>query len=79
MNYIVKIILIALLVFVAACKNNDKDPVSVIDEKDLDLQMIDAYKEGLKFLDGGFSLDAAKNLMRLKLFILNQFGLQDHH
>jgi len=60
MNYIVKIILIALLVFVAACKNNDKDPVSVIDEKDLDLQMIDAYKEGLKFLDGGFSLDAAK-------------------
>ena len=46
--------------FLATCKNNDKEPVSVIEEKDLDLQMIDAYKEGLKFLDDGFFLDAAK-------------------
>ena len=37
MNYIVKIILIILLAFLVACKNNDKESVSVIDEKDLDL------------------------------------------
>ena len=60
MNYIVKIILIILLAFLVACKNNDKEAISVIDEKDLDLQMIDAYKEGLKFLDDGMPLDAAK-------------------
>ena len=60
MNYIVKIILIVSLLSIVACKSNDKETVSVVEEKDLDLQMIDAYKEGLEFLDGGFPLDAAK-------------------
>ena len=66
MNYIVKIIIIISLAFLVSCKNNDKEVVSVIEEKDLDLQMIDAYKEGLEFLEGGFPLDAAKSLMKQK-------------
>ena len=67
MNYIVKIILIILLAFLVACKNNDKEAISVIDEKDLDLQMIDAYKEGLKFLDDGMPLDAAKKFSEAEI------------
>ncbi len=67
MNYIVKIILIILLAFLVACKNNDKESVSVIDEKDLDLQMIDAYKEGLKFLDDRMPLYAAKKFSEAEI------------
>jgi len=67
MNYIVKIILIILLAFLVACKNNDKESVSIIDEKDLDLQMIDAYKEGLKFLDDRMPLDAAKKFSEAEI------------
>ena len=47
MNYFLKFILIISIVLISACqKNNEK--VSIIEEKDLDLQMIDAYKEGLE-------------------------------
>ena len=67
MNYIVKIILIILLAFLVACKNNDKEAISVIDEKDLDLQMIDAYKEGLEFLDNSMPLDAAKKFSEAEI------------
>ena len=67
MNYIVKIIIIILLAFLVSCKNNDKEVVSVIEEKDLDLQMIDAYKEGLKFLDDGMPLDAAKKFSEAEI------------
>ena len=67
MDYIVKIVLIICLAFLVACKNNDKEVVSVIEEKDLDLQMIDAYKEGLKYLDGGMPLDAAKKFSEAEI------------
>ena len=67
MNYIVKIIIIISLAFLVSCKNNDKEVVSVIEEKDLDLQMIDAYKEGLKFLDDGMPLDAAKKFSEAEI------------
>ena len=67
MNYIVKIIIIILLAFLVSCKNNEKEVISVIEEKDLDLQMIDAYKEGLKFLDNGMPLDAAKKFSEAEI------------
>ena len=67
MNYIVKIIIIISLAFLVSCKNNDKEVVSVIEEKDLDLQMIDAYKEGIKFLDDGMPLDAAKKFSEAEI------------
>ena len=52
MNYFVKIILISILIILAGCKNNKEDQaISIIEEKELDLQMIDSYKEGLKLLD----------------------------
>ena len=67
MNYIVKIILIVSLLSILACKSNDKETVSVVEEKDLDLQMIDAYKEGIKFLDDGMPLDAAKKFSEAEI------------
>ncbi len=61
MNYFVKIILISILIILAGCKNNKEDQaISIIEEKELDLQMIDSYKEGLKLLDENFPLKAAQ-------------------
>ena len=60
MNYFVKFFLIIVFIFITSCKNNDDTKISVIEEKDLDLQMIEAYKEGLKLLDENIFFDAAK-------------------
>ena len=66
MNYFVKFFLIAIFIFITSCKNNDTE-FSVIEEKDLDLQMIDAYKEGLKLLDENFPLVAAKKFSEAEI------------
>ena len=42
-----------------SCSNNEKE-VSLIKEKDIELQMIDAYEEGLESLKAGDVLYAAK-------------------
>ena len=59
MNYFLKFILIISIVLISACKNND-EKISIIEERDLDLQMIDAYNEGLNLLDENYPLKAAK-------------------
>ena len=51
MSKFLKFILIITLIFIANCKNNSEKQISVIEEKDLDLQMIDSYKEGVKLLE----------------------------
>ncbi len=66
MKYFLKFILIASIVFLSACKNND-EKISIIEEKDLDLQMIDAYNEGLNFLDDNYPLKAAKKFNEAEL------------
>jgi len=66
MNYLVKFFLIAVFIFTTSCKNDDTK-ISVIEEKDLDLQMIDAYKEGLKLLDENFPLEAAKKFSEAEI------------
>ena len=60
MKFFLKLILILVFILISSCKNNSDKEISIIEEKDLDLQMIDAYKEGLKLLDDKFPLDAAK-------------------
>ncbi len=60
MKFFLKLILILVFILTSSCKNNSDKEISIIEEKDLDLQMIDAYKEGLKLLDDKFPLDAAK-------------------
>ena len=59
MNYFLKFILIISIVFISACQNKD-EKISIIEERDLDLQMIDAYNEGLNLLDENYPLKAAK-------------------
>jgi len=60
MKFFLKLILILVFILISSCKNNSDKEISIIEEKDLDLQMIDAYKEGLKLLDDKFPLEAAK-------------------
>ena len=67
MSKIVKFILISILIFLPNCKNNSEKEISVIEEKDLDLQMIESYKEGLKFLDDNSPLLAAKKFNEAEL------------
>ena len=49
-----------LLLILSGC-NNKKEQEIILDSKDLELQMIEAYNEGLKALDEGDVLFAAKN------------------
>jgi outer membrane protein assembly factor BamD len=53
-------------VFISACQNNE-EKISIIEERDLDLQMIDAYKEGLNFLDDNYPLKAAEKFNEAEL------------
>ncbi len=57
-NYL-KYILIIFILTLSSCKN-DKKEVSVIIETSMDLQMIQAYNEGLKNLESGDAMLAAK-------------------
>jgi len=66
MDYFLKFILITFIVFISACKNNDQK-ISIIEERDLDLQMIDAYNEGLNLLDDKYPLQAAKKFNEAEL------------
>ncbi len=66
MNYFLKFIIIVSLIFITACKKNEQK-ISIIQEKDLDLQMIDAYNEGLNLLDEKYPLKAAKKFNEAEL------------
>ena len=57
------IYLIFLIFFFNSCSNN-VEKKSVVKEKDLNLQVKEAYEEGLKSLEEGDVLYAAKNLMK---------------
>jgi len=59
MNFIVKYIFILSLIFINSCSKEDKK-ISIIEEKEINLQMIDAYEEGVKALKDGDVLFAAK-------------------
>ena len=67
MNLFLRFILILSFLFIFACKNNNDEQISVLKEKDLDLQMIEAYSEGLKLLDEGDGLSAAKKFTEAEL------------
>ena len=66
MNYFLKFILTISIVLISACQNND-EKISIIEERDLDLQMIDAYNEGLNLLDDNYPLKAAEKFNEAEL------------
>ena len=60
------ILLFFLSLFLTAC-NKDQKNIEVIKEKEIDLQMIDAYEEGMQALDEGDGLTAAKKFSEAEL------------
>ena len=59
MNIFLKLLVIILIIFLNSCSKKE-EKISIIQEKKLRLQMIDAYKEGVKALEEGDVLFAAK-------------------
>ena len=66
MKKILKILLILIIFSINSCSKN-KEQVSQIIETDLELQMIDAYREGVKSLELGDVTFAAKKFKEAEL------------
>jgi len=66
MNIFLKLLFIILIIFLNSCSKQE-EKVSMIQEKELRLQMIDAYKEGLIALEEGDVLFAAKKFNEAEL------------
>ena len=60
MNFFFRTFLILALVFLLSCKNNKQVAEPNIKDEDIDALMIQAYKEGLKELENGYGVLAAK-------------------
>tara|TARA_Y100000591_G_scaffold302273_1_gene297205 strand:- start:935 stop:1777 length:843 start_codon:yes stop_codon:yes gene_type:complete len=58
--------LFTILIFLTSC-TKEKTLVEVIEKKEIDLQMIDAYEEGLKALENNDGLTAAKKFSEAEL------------
>ena len=58
------LLLIFFIFFSISCSNEVKK--SIIIEKNIEDQILQSYNEGLKELEAGDALFAAKNLMKLK-------------
>ena len=70
-------LLLPILVFISCSKDNLKQ--SVINEKSLDMQVYEAYSEGLKSLESGDVLFAAKKFNEAETLFPQSFGLQNRH
>ena len=66
MNIFGKLIFLVFCMGLISCSNNEKK-VSLIEEKNIELQMIDSYEEGLEFLMAGDALYAAKKFNEVSL------------
>ena len=61
MQIIFKFIIVLLLFFTFSCSNKNKNQeLNIIKETSQDLQMIDAYQEGIEALNKGDGIQAAK-------------------
>ena len=65
MKNIIKILLLILSVILISCSKGEK--ISVIEEKDIEAQMIEAFREGYEELDKGDVLYAAKKFNEAEL------------
>ena len=66
MKFFLKFFIAILILFLSSCKNNEQK-TSIIEQGDLDLQMIDAYQEGLNFLENRYPIKAAKKFNEAEL------------
>ena len=65
MKYFANILIILIFLLLNSC-SNDKKKIDIIEE-DIELQMIDSYKEGIKALEDGDVLFAAKKFNEAEL------------
>ena len=66
MKYFANILIILIFLFLNSC-SKDKKKIDIIEEEDIELQMIDSYKEGIKALEEGDVLFAAKKFNEAEL------------
>ena len=66
MKIFVRIIFFIFALLLISCSGN-KDKVSIIKEKDIELQMIDSYREGMKAFKDGDVLFAAQKFNEAEL------------
>ena len=66
MKYFVNILIILIFLFLNSC-SNDKKKIDIIEEEDIELQMIESYREGIKSLQDGDALFAAKKFNEAEL------------
>ena len=66
MKYFANILIILIFLFLNSC-SNDKKKIDIIEEEDIELQMIDSYREGIKSLQDGDALFAAKKFNEAEL------------
>ena len=66
MKYFANILIILIFLFLHSC-SKDKKKIDIIEEEDIELQMIDSYKEGIKALEDGDVLFAAKKFNEAEL------------
>ena len=59
MNFFLKLLIIILIIFSNSCSKKE-EKISILEKKEIRLQMIDAYKEGVEALENGDALFAAK-------------------
>ena len=67
MSLFFKYFLILILILNVSCKGNKSEDVSLITEKEINLQMIDAYNEGLTLLESGDGLSASNKFNEAEL------------
>ena len=67
MNFFFRTFLILALVFLLGCKNNKQVSEPNIKDEDIDALMIQAYKEGLKELENGYGVLAAKKFNEVEI------------
>ena len=65
-NVLSIIISFFLIIFITSC-NSKKEKISIIESDNLEMQMIDAYKEAYKELDRGDAIFAAKKFNEAEL------------
>ena len=66
MKKIYNIIFILIIILNVSC-SKDKKKISAINEKNLDTQVLEAYEEGMKSLDEGYVLFAAKKFNEVEI------------
>ena len=77
-NNIILVLTAFLIITLTSC-NSNKEKISILEDENLELQMIDAYKEAYMELEKVMQYTQLKNLMRQNYYSHNQNGRQKQY